>query len=471
MSFLNAHPLHRRIDKFLYSPAYFLYIGGLTILSNVFCQELVAYTFLILTAIYVCLFARDLLPLVPVFACGYISPSFGNNPGLNEDSVFSLAGGGIYLGILLTVLLVCLVYRLVTDPDFGGRKFLAKKRQLLPGMLILAACYAISGLGSGQWAEFFWRNLLFSFLQLVAIAGLYFLLTGAVKWDIAPRAYLFWTGICVGYVLLLELIGIYISAGVIVNGEIVRDYIQTGWGHYNSMGALFTMVIPLPFFLTGKGRYAVFAYLSSFFFFVGLLFTCSRGSIVIGTAIYGASYVLSLIHSRHARSLKLLHAVFVALPLLCLALFHAEIRRLFNVLITTGLNSPQRIEIYTEAWKQFLRFPIFGGTFFPVDYEPYVYATVPGFVALFPPRWHNTFLQLLATGGIVCLAGYVFHRVQTFRLFVVNFCTEKLFAGLSVLALLLTSMVDCHFFNVGPVLLYSIILAFVEYPLNRQKKL
>lgn len=66
MAINRAHPLIQRIDKFLYSPAYFFFIGGLTILANVFCQELLAYTFLLLTGVCVCLFARDLLPLMPI---------------------------------------------------------------------------------------------------------------------------------------------------------------------------------------------------------------------------------------------------------------------------------------------------------------------------------------------------------------------------------------------------------------------
>ena len=34
--------------------------------------------------------------------------------------------------------------------------------------------------------------------------------------------------------------------------------------------------------------------------------------------------------------------------------------------------------------------------------------------------------------------------------------------NLSVMALLLASLLDCHFFNVGPVLFYSMALAYAE---------
>lgn len=463
----------QQVDRFLYSPAYFLYLGGLTVLSNVFGLELFVYTCIILSAIYICLFGRDLLPLLPMFACGYISPSMNNNPGQNDASVFSMEGGGLYLVILLVPVVACLIYRLVTDPHFGGKQFLNKKRSLLSGMLVLGIAYGISGLCSGQWTEYGWRNLLFSGFQLVAIAGLYYLFSGAVRWELAPKAYLFWTGICVGYVLLAELLGIYAKENVIVEGVILRERIATGWGHYNNIGALFAMVIPLPFFLTGKGRYAWFAYLSAFLFCLGLLFTCSRGSVLVGVPVYLATYVLSLVHSRHARSMKwthVFHALIIGTPVLVMVVFHDELQRLFQSLPLFGNDASvwMRLDTYKEGFKQFLQFPIFGGSFFPLKEDLYHWSSShTTFAYLFPPRWHNTFVQLLASGGVVCLAAYVVHRVQTVKLFIKNFSSEKLFVGLSIASLLLTSMVDCHFFNIGPVLLYSAMLAVVEFQLNK----
>lgn len=469
----RENSLIQRINQILYSPAYFVLLGGLTILANVFSMEMVAYTLLLATGIYVCLYGRDLLPIFPIFVFGYVSPSRGNNPGVNNQSVFSLQGGGIYLAILLAVFAVSLVYRVVTDPVFGGRKFLQKKRRLLSGMLILSATYAVSGMFSGQWAEYGWRNLLFAFLQLVAIAGLYYLLSGAVQWESAPKAYLFWTGISLGYVLLIELIGIYISNDVIVNGQIARERIITGWGHYNSMGALLAMVIPLPFFLTGKGKYAWFAYFSAFLFCVGLWFTCSRGSILVGVPIYLATYVLSVFHSRHARLQKwthVLHLLIIGAPILVIVIFNDELQWMFQSVPILGADASflMRLDTYTEGIRQFAKFPVFGGSFFPLKEDLYKWASdSTTFGYLFPPRWHNTFIQLLATGGVVCFAAYVVHRVQTVKLFTKNFTTEKLFVALSFAALLATSMVDCHFFNVGPVLIYSGALAIVECKLNK----
>lgn len=473
MGIMITRPFLQAIDRFLYSPAYFVLLGVLTVLSNVWGQEAFVYPCLIVLGVYICLFGRDLLPLMPIFACGYISPSTSNNPGVNEGSIFSFSqgGSGIYIAALGALLVGSMIYRLVKDPDFGGKKFLGKRRRLLSGMIILGISYAISGMCSGKWEEKGWENLLFAFIQFVAIAGLYYLLSGSVKWNQAPKEYLSWTGICVGYVLIAELVGIYITQDVLVEGKILRENIFTGWGHYNSMGALFAMLIPLPFFLTDKGcARTAFAYMTAFLFWVALLFTCSRGSIIVGTAVYAAGYVLSLACSRYARRQWWIHLISILIPIAAVAYFREELRELFRRIIELGMNPGTRDKIYMEGLKQFRKFPVFGGSFFPVDYYPYVWADRTAFTDLFPPRWHNTIVQLLATGGVTCLAAYAFHRIQTLLLFFKNASATKFFVGLSVAALLLTSIVDCHFFNVGPVLLYSSMLAFVEFRLEKEKK-
>lgn len=459
----------QRFDRFLYSPFYFVVLGGLAILANVFGQELIAYTFLIFLAVCVCLFSRDLLPLMPVFACAYISPSAANNPGVNAESIFSLSGGGIYLGVLLAVLVGSLAYRLVKDPDFGGKKFLSKRRKLLSGMCVLGITYAISGLCSGHWAEYGWRNLLFAAIQFVAVTGLYWLFSGSVKWEQAPKAYVYWMGICVGYVLVAELLGIYLKKEIWVDGTIHREHIFTGWGNYNSMGALLAMMIPLPFYLAVKGRFTWFGLLSSFVFLAALLFTCSRVSMIMGVLIFVVSYVFYLIHSRHAKGRVVIYAISALIPIVVLVVFWREIQQLLGCMSNIGFESfGERSKGYAEGIKQFLQYPIFGGTFFPVNFkELYVWAQVDNFTALFPPRWHNTLIQLLATGGVVCLFGYIVHRVQTVKLFLKNPSKDKTFVALSILALLLTSLLDCHFFNVGPVLLYSAMLAFTEFKLDK----
>ncbi len=465
---LQARPAYlRAFDEFLYKPAYFYLVGGLTVFANIFGAELFTYTCFILIALYLCFFGRDFLPILPLAICAYIAPSRENNPGIHDDSVFSFSNGGLYLIILAGLLVAGILYRLIRDPELGRSAFFKCKRKLLTGMLLLAGSYLLSGFGTEQWTKFAGQNLLFAFIQAAAIVVLYLLLTGGVKWDKAPMAYLSWTGMCVGYVLLAEMLHVYIRYDVIVDGIIQRHRIFFGWGHFNNIGALLAMMIPFPFFLTGKGKFTGLFYISGMAFLGGVLFTCSRGSMIWAVVTYLASYTISLLHSRHARANAAIHIGSALVALTIFLLFYDELLLLFRDLIHRGWDSSYiRMDGYRKGFAQFLQHPIFGGTFYPLTDDLYSWSTSQSFISFFPPRWHNTFVQVLASCGIVGFGAYCYHRMQTVKLFFQNYSSKKLFAFVSMIALLATSMLDCHFFNVGPTLFYSMMLAFVEKRLD-----
>ena len=52
-------------------------------------------------------------------------------------------------------------------------------------------------------------------------------------------------------------------------------------------------------------------------------------------------------------------------------------------MLERGLDPSGRDVIYKEGIKQFLRFPVFGGSFFPVDFSPYCFSSVAEFAYFF----------------------------------------------------------------------------------------
>lgn len=462
MDTLRSCTAVQKINRFLYGPAYFFLIAALTIFANLCGAEVFTYTCFILIGIYLCLLGPDLLPIVPIVVCCYIAPSIKNNPGLTGDSIFSFDRYGWYLCLLVALFAVCVVLRLVFDKELGGKRFLCCKRRLLSGMLLLGLAYLLSGLGSKQLTLHRTDNFIFSVMQFLSIFLLYYLLTGLVRWETAPKAYLSWTGVCVGFVLLAELVNIYIVNHVIEDGEIVRLSIYSGWGNYNNIGAMLAMMIPAPFFLTGKGKYSGIFYLTGMAFLAGLLFTCSRAAMLVGIGTYLASYTTSLINSRRARANAFIHTFTALLAVTIFLLFHDELMHLFSQLLERKFAPAGRHNVYAAGIQQFLDHPLFGATFYPEHYPMKDWSTSADFVAFFPSRWHNTFIQLLASCGIFGLVAYCHHRFQTLKLFFVRPTSKKTFGLIAMLTLLGTSMLDCHMFNVGPVLFYSMLLAFTE---------
>ena len=462
MANLRRHPACAAVDSFLRTPWYFLIVGALTLLSSMFSMELVTYSCFILIAIFVVLLGKDLLPLTPLVVLSYIAPSVTSNPGLYQESVFSGARG-IYLLCIAGLFVVCLIFRLCTDRQIGRKAFLTCQRKLLLGMLLLGAAYMLGGAFSGYYTANFLRNLLFALIQFLSVTLFYFLFTGGIQWSSAPRAYLAWTGLCFGAVIFVQILHIYNVNLVIIDGQIIRERIFSGWGNCNNVGTMLALAIPFVFWLGCTSKRVWLYELIALAFMGGIVLSCSRGSILTASAVYVLSYVIlfrSKVFGRIGGLVRL--GIFLSVILLPIVLYRESIASLFESLISRGWQSIERNETYAEGMKQFFRWPVFGGTFYPTEYVPFDFSMVESFSNIFPPRWHNTFVQMLASCGIVGLAAYVFHRVQTIKLLLRKPNIAKIFISLSIFALLGASMVDCHFFNIGPTLFYSAALAFAE---------
>lgn len=459
---LRSFSFVRISDAFFASPAYFLLIGILTVIANVFSAELIVYACFVLMGIYISLFGKDYLPVIPLVTLCYIAPSDANNPGSSEGSIFYAENGGILILVLAAAFVVSILFRLAADPELGQKAFLRAKRALLPGILLLGAAYLLAGAGSGHYFDHGYGNLLFAALQFLSIFLMYYFFTGAVKWSEAPEDYLAKSGLCIGFVLLAEIFNIYLTQPIIIDGEIQRSAIYTGWGNYNNIGAMLTMMIPFAFHLVCIKKHSWLYNLCGVAFLSGVLLSCSRGAILFAAVTYLISGLIVALKSRNRRAILYTNLIALGIVLLVLILFHEQLLQLFRCLLNRGLDPGRRVEGYQSGIQQFLKYPLFGGSFYPVDADLYEWSSVEAFTSFFPPRWHNTVIQLAASCGIVGLAAYGLHRLQTIRMILKKPTAANLCIAISLAALLGTSLIDCHFFNIGPTLFYAVALAFAE---------
>lgn len=460
--YLRSTNAVRKINAWMTSPYYVMLIGLLAAFSNIFSAELAVYTFYILCGLYVSFLGDDYLPVMPLVICCYIVPSAGSNPGRNETSVFYPQHGGIYLYAIAALFFASVIWRLAADGQLGGKRFFKEKRMLLPGMLILGAAYLLGGVGSGFYFAKGMNNILFALLQFLSIFFMYYFFTGGVRWETVRRDYFAWIGLSVGCALVLQIANIYITGNVLTGGAIVREEIATGWGMYNNIGGLLACMVPCVYYLACRRKNGWVYNLLGLVFVGGVVLTCSRSSILGAGAAYVVCNILVLSKAESRRANRIAHIITVVAVVVGFALFHQKLYQLFQRLADKGLDPSSRDVIYAEGWKQFLKYPVFGGTFYPTDFEPWEWSTLEAFTSFFPPRWHNTLVQLGASCGVVGLLAYGYHRYQTVKLFVKNRSPEKIFIGISLAALLGMSLLDCHIFNIGPTLFYSMLLAFAE---------
>ncbi len=467
-SLKNSKPI-QSINKLVSSVWGMVIIAALTTLMNVLAFEIVLYSFVAVYVLYVCLFCDDFLPLVCLFIFCYISPSVNQNPGRTENSYF-FGGVGIAMIVILSVSLLAIILRIALDKNMGFGKMFKQKRKLTLGMLILGGAYLVSGLFSAYYLELAFKNILFAFVQFLSIFLLYFVFATTIDWKKVSKTYIAWLGVLMGLAVSFQVLNTYLVRPVIQNGAIYRSYLNIGWGTYNNVGLLTVMAIPFAFYLACTQKYSYIYLILATILMIATVFTCSRQSLLVGGGIYLLCMVITFFKAKDKKWFRISVGILIGITIIIASIFYKQILSIFEKVPTilnpneTGgtFNSNGRYDAYRKGWDAFIKNPIFGITFYPKGYSLYEHSVIAEVSAFLPPRWHSTIIQLLASCGIVGLLAYGFHRYQTIKLFVKKPTMYKSFIGLSILAMLGMSLIDCHFFNIGPTLIYSILLVFAE---------
>ena len=434
--------------------------------SEIFGLEIfVIYAYLVFGLLIV-LFADDMLGIVPMVCCGYMIFSAENNPGKFPDSLFGQPQGQLALFYAVAVIAVMLIGRLVSMLLEREKRGVPK---LTVGFLLLGASYLLGGAFSPYYDG---RTVLMGFVQIAALCGFYFYLYYTVRWDRVPKGYLPMVISIIGVGMLAEIVGMYFGEGVIrEDGSINRVALYTGWGIYNNVGCVMAMCMPAPVYFAVKNKNGWAYTILCTVFYLGVMVTQSRGAMLFGSVVYLGCVVVTLVGSKKKERLwnAVVFAVLLVAVLISAVVFRDKVKDLFASIIDQGWNDAARFATWKACWQRFLEYPGFGvgfyktpGTLLTEDgmFTEFVDGTPEGtFLAL---RAHNTFFQLISTGGTFAIVAYLVHRVQTLILCFRRPNAEKIVAALCVASLLLTSMVDCHVFNMGPGLMYSAWLVFGE---------
>lgn len=420
--------------------------------SALFGLELYFYSFICLAGIYLCLFGRDFRFFVPAALYACVAISNQNNPNVNPHSVLYPQNGlwiAIVFAAVFALLLVLRVAKLKGE-------FFRQKRKFLSGLLALGAAFFIGSFGT---VEHIGLNLRYGAALFASLFAMYYLLTATIDWKSLAKDYFAWVLFFLGLCSAGQLLEVYLNGNVIVDGQILRGNIFVGWGTYNNLGLMILLGMPGAFYLAiVRSRGFAFNLFGNFFYLCVLL-SNSRTCILAGAVIYFLCMYFVLRKKKNYRqNLGVFLTAF--LILLALFLFFGEfVMKLFQGLLDKGTDSSGRWEIYGKGMKQFFSAPFIGKGFFACDAYPWWEVAGENLV---PPLWHNNFIQMLAACGLVGLFAYAHHRVQTFWHFLSKPTTEKTFLGICIFAFLLTNILDCHFFLLGPGLFYSSFLALAE---------
>lgn len=446
----------RELRKYFHSVWYIITVVALMVCSNLFSLELPVYYLYLAASIAAALVCKDALPFVPLICCSYMSVSAANNYAANQDSVFFDSSFIVQFIFILAVAVVFMLARLVSALLTRPRK---RAPRLAFGFLVLGVGYILGGLFSGYYA---FDTAFLGFVEIVSLCGLYFYFYYTVNWEAQNASFVLVVFVAIGFGMIFEIAGMYFLPGAFQNGVVDRHFMYTGWGTYNNVGCVMSMCVAAPFYFAVKRKNGWVFTSVGILFFLATILSQSRAAMLCGGIVFATCFVIVIAKTRgrERRHHLIVLAAVAAAAIVCVCVFRKELADLFDSVLKQGSSDNSRFKIYSECIKQFLNAPFFGVGFYKTYGHREWISNLPE--PFLPPRAHNTIIQLLASGGIFALFCYAVHRAETLVLLFRRPTMLKTTIALCIAALLLTSLLDCHFFNFGPGILYGILLVFAE---------
>lgn len=453
----------RRLRAFLASPFYIALIVLLMVTANLFTLELPVFYCYLVAGLLAVLFGDDLSGIMPIACCAYMTISVESNNPASADMAGTSA---LYRPEFILQLIFLIVAALLLIAGRLAVMLMRGEKRGMPALTLGFAAFGLSLVLGGLFSPYYdLRTVIFALAITASLCALYFLFYYGVDWRKIGKDYFAQLFLMIGFGVIAELVGIYLKSGILMKPGVDRGIIVTGWGMYSNVGCVLAMCLPAPLYFAAVKRHGWVFLLAALALMVGLVFTQSRGSILFGAIVFAIGLVLVLIFTKgreRVNHLIVLAAVGIAAVVLCLVLWEKLLPLFESMLNTFGEGadlSNGRGPIYEEGIRHFTEAPFFGVGFYQCT--AFRWGNLPK-DAFLPPRYHNTFIQCMATGGIVALVCYLLHRLETIFLLFAHPTKEKAFLALCILGLLLTSTVECHFFSFGPGLLYSVLLVCAE---------
>ena len=454
-----------KLNSFLRSKFMVVIIALLAGISNIFNLELPVYYIYALIVILTVLFSEDMLPTLPIAICGYMTFSKNSNPHGSIDSTFSNNINLIQLIIIAITIGLFAITRVIYE--FIKHKERRNKPKLLLGYIILL----ITSLLGGLFTDYYGLNtIFFGLIQTISISFTYFLFYYSIDWEKVKKERFMFIFLCVCILMLFECLNMYIDSNALsADKTFNRDYLFTGWGINNNIAIICVTTLPAPFYyINTKKKYWPYILLA-LLAYLNLFMLQSRNGILFGTITFIVCTILTLKRFKDNKHLRTIYLTTLAVALIVTFIEFQTMENTFASLIEKGLSSNGRFIIYEDAIKTFIRSPIFGEGFY--SYKEHLWTAIEKTTSFIPARFHNTWFQQLASCGILGLLAYCFHRFQTIKLFNKNENNIEIITMKVILtAFILMCILDCHFHNLGPGLIYSAILLFIEKVYTNKKE-
>lgn len=434
------------------SSKFFPFITALIVVACYYLSwDMVTIWYIGLCGMAILLLLDDITPIISLFLFMNIMISWKNSPS-------PVAGNSQYyfhpavlaqIGIIIAVYVLIAIFKVVLSVKKGNFR-------LTPTFWGLCA-FAFTMIVSGAFARGYTAmNLVYGLFMAFFFLFVFVLGSTNIKVNGQTFEKIAWGFIALSVCLIIELIVAYATYdGLIVDGRIIRGKLMFGWGVYNTMGMLFTISLPSAAYLAIKYNHGwVFtAYLAIIMLFTYLTF--SRQAMLCGTIVFFLCVVAIFLKGKN----DVAHGAVLLIWFVVVAILSKVFSGVINATLTNisenFFGGSGRIDLWKLGLEYFVKNPVFGvGFFAPVEGDPGSTG-----LEIIPRMYHNTLIQVLATGGAVALIAYLVHRAQTVISYFKNPTFDRTYVAFTIGALLVLSLLDNHMFYILPTLVYSMLVA------------
>ena len=454
-------PVIDALLRFFNGDFYPLIYAALALICSFTGFELVFFGITAVIVIFTAVFSIDSKPLItPLVLVVYsVSQKHTPQPPYNSDYLYRRYVL-ITIAVLFTVCVAALVFRMIAYKSW--QNIFKNKTITRWGLFIFGGVLLLNGLfSSGYTIETFIFGILFAF----SFIFFYIYFYNTLQWQNNTGIFIAKVLCIAAGIIMIQLTEMLIFDGAIQNGIIDKGHLNLGWGLSNNVGGMLAMFMPACFYLAYKqenGLKCVLLYLYGVLLIAGVAFTLSRTSLLVGGFVLLAIMILMSIRGKHVKNVRICNLILIICSVILIILFFDQLGQLFKHYIEKGLDDSSRFDIWKKGWLLFLKNPVFGAGFSVSLYN------IENWV--FPDMYHNTYIQLLASCGILGAAAYTLHLAQGALLFFKSPSDERFFYFLTAFILTAMSMLDNHIFHVFPTLVYALMFAVAELEYKNKRK-
>ncbi|MCI9031793.1 MAG: hypothetical protein HFK09_04645 [Clostridia bacterium] len=429
------------------TPWYIAIIAAVVFLSHVFGLEYIAFWTVGITASFMLVMSDDATPIVPCVMLAMFCISKENGAKHDHSAgILTTTAFFVNAGIIVALFAAAIIFHIVYYKKYS---YFKKKTMLAWGFIALSLGFVTNGF---FYKDYNFLNLPYGLSFAVLYYGVYLVFFHLIKWKKGfSMRYLAFTLFAMGLVIAAE-IGVLWLQNEELRQTGNKSLVWLGWGLSNAIAYVFMLTMPFAFYLAHTEKFSLPYFMGASAMLVAVIFTFSRGSLIVALPMYVAGTIFSCLFARNKLPLWISAGIIFAISVVVIVCYREQLYNVLNFYIERGLNDSGRFELWKEGWEAFLSAPVFGvGMFYRF-----------GEVLTSFTWFHNTIIHFLATGGIVGLGSYIFHRVQTVVMYCKKPSVDRLFAGFAILCLLANSMLDVAMSIQNMVMFYGIILAFSE---------